>query len=427
MAKKEAAPVVAPVTKIKKPQDLKNITGDPDITVVVDTRQLQLALDIIKPALPANPILPILNNIRIQLHQGAMILSASNGQLHLMTNCAFLADELTTDIGTSVVVAINGAMLMDLVGTFNSEKTRLDFYLSQFAAKVSMLSKESKSKNSYLVTGGDPAEYPRAPVAKKVTTVNTTSIQILRALSGVCFAVEKDSEEAFSGLLINVANHELHMVGCIGRLLAMYRDVFPGDDQARVILPYQTANILQKLLPADDTPLSMRIGEGKFFLSCGSLWLISSVQENNFPDYVLAMANLDKGSKLTFNRKKLIQAVKISKLYANHKGNQVRLGPSREAGHMVLKAEDLDWNYEAFTRIPVQFTEERLPVLAFNIRLLTDILEVIDSESVTIEVLEKGKPVYICPVVEPPLAKEGEPALPMLTNRFATMLVQVAS
>jgi DNA polymerase-3 subunit beta len=234
-------------------------------------------------------------------------------------------------------------------------------------------------------------EFPRvSPPAGDPVTLEAPVLAA--ALRQVVRAASTDNDRpVLTGVLMAATDTGLRLVATDSYRLAV-RDL-PGSTVLaagqKVLLPSRALAELQRLL-GGGTEVVLRLGEFEAHFEVGPTRLTTRLLEGDYPNY----ANLiPKGSpnRLVVGRDALLDAVRRVRLMTRDATTPVRLALRPDGVELTVitpdlgqATEDVDAKYEG-----TEFT------IAFNPAYLSDGVEAIEGDEVSIETQDAGKPATI--------------------------------
>lgn len=206
-----------------------------------------------------------------------------------------------------------------------------------------------------------------------------------------------------TGVYFQIDFNKLTLVATDAHKLVKYTftDV-ESEVSTSFIVPKKALNLLKNALPSgDDVKLSFN--KAHTFYSFGTTQLITRLIDARYPDYN-AVIPVDNPNLLTVNKNDFQHSLKRIVIYANKTTNQVVLNIND--GSLTVSAQDLDFANEATEQLTCSYTGSPLNI-AFNAKFLVEMLSVLDSEEVKIELSEPSRAGILSPVEE----VEGEEIL----------------
>ncbi len=252
---------------------------------------------------------------------------------------------------------------------------------------------------------GLPAEdFPALPKFDKVQFVSVESKTLLALIDRTAFAVSSDETRYnLNGVFFEPAAGVIRMVATDGHRLSLAEEKVEGDFKLKkgVILPKKGLFELRKLLSeVDDSGEETPRGDLGFVESSAifrrpRVVLVMRLIEGLFPDYRQVIPKA--GDKIvTLGRQRLLETLRRVSLLSSDKAHAVKLELAKGTLRALSQNPDLG---EAREQIPVEYQGEPLKI-GFNARYLMDVLQVLSSDDVLLELADDLSPGILRPVGE---------------------------
>jgi DNA polymerase-3 subunit beta len=214
---------------------------------------------------------------------------------------------------------------------------------------------------------GQPAEdYPPFPRAEKVSLVPVDPTQLLEMIEKTQFAISADeTRHNLNGVYFETAQGNIRMVATDGHRLALIERPAPGNFNLKKGVIVQR-NDVQKV---------MRLLDGIF------------------PDYMQVIPK-EADRTLTVDRPRLLDTLRrMSILSSDRTTNAVKLELGKDTLKVTSQNPDLG---DAKEEIPVTYGGTALQI-GFNARYLMDVLTVVDSPQMDVELCDELSPGVLKP------------------------------
>ncbi len=279
-----------------------------------------------------------------------------------------------------------------------------------------------KTQNNYLEVRSGPAEFrivglpaedfPALPKPEKVPFVDVDAGVLLGLIERTAFAVSSDETRYnLNGVLFEPQGDTLRLVATDGHRLSLAETSSPGDFKLKkgVILPKKGLFELKKLLAeavegGEEKP-SAELGfvESSAVVRRAGVTLVMRLIEGVFPDYRQVVPKA--GEKVfKVGRVRFLETLRRISLLASDKSHAVKLELAKGNVRVFSQNPDLG---EGKEDVPVEYQGEPLKI-GFNARYLMDVLQVLGSDDVTVELADD-----LSPGVLRPAGEEGYTAVVM--------------
>jgi DNA polymerase-3 subunit beta len=272
---------------------------------------------------------------------------------------------------------------------------------------------EIKSGSAEFRIVGLPAEdFPALPRFDKVHLVNIEAATLLELIEKTSFAVSTDETRYnLSGVFFEPHPELLRMVATDGHRLALAEKAVAGDFQLKkgVILPkkglFELRKILAEVAGNGEEKPSGELGfvENSAIFHRQDVTLVMRLIEGLFPDYRQVIPK--PGEKVvTVGRLRLLETLRRVSLLSSDKAHAVKIELSK--GTLTVLSQNPDLG-DAREEVPVEYEGEPLKI-GFNARYLIDVLQVLDSDDVALEMADD-----LSPCVMRPSGRDGYTAVIM--------------
>jgi DNA polymerase-3 subunit beta len=357
---------------------------------------LARGLATVNRAVATRSTLPILSNILLETEDDRLKLSATN--LELGISCWI--DATVRSPGSTTVPA---RLLTDFVNSLPDGEIDLD--LNGRNQTLKLASDRYKAD----IRGISADDFPLMPSIDEGVRFSLDPIE-LRSMIGqaVIASAHDDARPILTGVLM-VADPDL------GKLTLAAADGFrlsvrvgeldaPIDGRVSIIVPARALTELQRVANDEDDRVDVAItpNRNQILFQLRDIDIVSQLIEGNFPDFE-KIVPAGFTTRVVVNTKALHAAARIASLFARDAANVVRLriDPGDEMGGTVTvtaQAAEIGGNE---SEIEASVEGEGMEI-AFNAKYLLDVLNVIGSEQVALEVAGPSSPGVIRPVDDTP-------------------------
>src|SRR5713226_481894 len=367
--------------------------GRTAVKITCKQQDLSRGLSAVSHAVSSRSTLPILANILVATDHGRLKLSATN--LEIGINC--WVDGQVHEEGTTTVPA---KLLTDFVNSL--PQASVDITVTEGANTMSIKSLRSSAN----IKGMDASEFPLIPSAEGGEEPVLLDAALLKEMfEEVAFAAaDDDSRPVFTGVLVQVGDEKITFAAADAFRLAVRVASLPGDDHPRgdILIPARTLTELGRILPAEG-PVEMIVtpNRSQVLFHTSQLDLVSRLIEGSFPNYRQIIPK-EHTTRAVVETKVFAGVVKSAALFARDSSNitRIKVNPGGsdglEPGAVTVEAtaEDLGDNVGT---INAAVDGPELQII-FNVKYLADVLAVIDTPEVALEVTSATRPGVIRPV-----------------------------
>jgi len=349
---------------------------------LVASNVLLKQISAINGVVASNPIIPILENILVELTGDRLTLTASDLQTVMTTT-------LDVEGFENGSIALPARLLLETLRSLPDQPVTIAADAGTFGAEI------STQNGRFKLSGENPIDFPRVPEVAKNQSISLSALTLSEAIANTLLAVSNDDmRPAMTGVLIQMMGDHTNFVATDGHRLVRYRrkDIRP-DSQSSLILPKKALALLKSTLPTMDSEVLVEFSSSNAFFSFQSFQLICRIIDERFPEYENAIPK-ENNEVVTINRLELLSSVKRISIYSNKTTHQIRL--KLTANLLALSAEDLDYSNEANEALVCEFTGKDMEI-GFNAKLISELLSNLSSKFVDIRLSEPNKAGLIIP------------------------------
>ena len=331
--------------------------------------------------------LAILSNALLEAKDGVLTLHATDLDTSVSTSCE-------CEVLEPGRVTLQAKGLFDIVKNLQTEDIELETEDNHWAQL------RAGSVNCRIV-GTHPDDFPQIPNTQDVQLHAIGAPRLLEMIEKTLFSVSTDDARAnLTGAFFKVTpEHTLLMVSTDGHRLSKI-EITPEDFDTTssipealtqgIIIPRKGLNELKRTVDAKGDELHFGIINNSVVFRYARTTLTVSLIEGTFPDFTQVLPQ-ESENKAIVHRDTLIQSLKFVSLFASSKTNNVRLSLTEDG--LELYASDPDKG-EGEKTVPVEYAGA--PVKAgYNYRYLLDVLNVMSSDEVSVEIIDTLSPTLI--------------------------------
>lgn len=319
--------------------------------------------------MPNNP-LPALDNFLFEIDKGELTASASDLETTMSTR-------IKVETKQDAKICVHARILMDTLKTFADHPLTFTIDEKKFTCEI------SSDYGKYKISAISSDDYPRIPEADSVSSIQIPSAVMLNAVNKTLFATGNDEmRPVMSGVFCQFSKKDLTFVATDAHRLVRYRrtDAASAKDVS-FIVPKKPLTLLKNILPDDDSAVKIDYNDSNAFFAFDNVSLICRLIDGKYPNYE-AVIPTDNPNKLLVDRNAFLSSVKRISIFSNKTTYQVRLKIT--GSELNISAEDPDFANEASERLGCEYTGEDMEI-AFNARLLIEMLSNMDTEQAEIE------------------------------------------
>ena len=361
--------------------------------VSVLQENLAHGLSIVARAVSPRSTLPVLNNVLIATDDGRLRLSATN--LELGITC-WIGAKIHEEGSTTVPART----FTELVSTLTDKQVDMSLNV-----RTQTLNVHSGASNTDLKCI-DSQEYPPIPVPDLTDAIQISIADLKEMIQQVAFAASTDeARPILTGVLITITDNQITLSAADGFRLSIRKNELATSSPyaVRAVIPARALIELARISGDGDQVLSMVMPKdrGQVIFHMNNIELVSQLIEGSFPDLEqLIPRNYNTRAVLTTST--FLKASKQAEIFAREGSHIARVniqnGGELEPGQVEISGQ----SEETGSNLTVlDATIEGQPqLIAFNVRFLREVLDVIKTPNVALETTADTSPGVIRPVGE---------------------------
>jgi DNA polymerase III subunit beta len=357
----------------------------------VKQQDLARGISTVNHAVSSRSTLPILANILLTTDNGRLKLSATN--LEISINC--FVDAEVVEEGSTTVPA---KTFSDLVGSLRQSQVELSVPEESHTINIKGQGTQSTIK------GMDPSEYPQIPNAEGAEQVINLDAALLKEMieQVAIAAAEDDSRPVFAGVHVEVAYELVTFAAADAfRLGTRSQKVLYAALNEPILIPAKTLKELARILPSEgNIQMIVTSNRSQVLFHSDNVDLVSRLIEGTFPNFRQIIPTLHT-TRAVLDTKEFAAAVKTVVPFARDSSNicRVKVTPGateNEQGTLTIEAtaEDVGSNVSTIAASVDGPDQQSI----FNVKYLSDVLSVLDTPEVSLELVSAAKPGVIKPV-----------------------------
>jgi DNA polymerase III subunit beta len=370
---------------------------------VVSTGSLLSHLQLIDGVVVSKPIIPILENFLFDIKGNKLFISSTDLETSMTTSLEVEANE-------DIRVAIPSKLLMDTLKTLPEQPLTFSVDPASYSVEI------HTGSGRYKLSGQSGDDFPKVPEMEGDKSFAIPSAALLKAINKTVFATSSDELRLnLTGVYIQLAKDSITFVATDANRLVRFirKDVKPGVEDA-FILPKKALNLLKSSLSNDDSAVKVDFNKSNAFFSFEGVNLICRLIDEKYPDY-RAVIPAENPNKLTIIKQSFQNAIKRISIYSNKTTHQIRL--KLAGSELVISAEDFDFANEAQERLSCHYDGQDMEI-GFNSRYLIDMLGVVDTDDVCVEMSQPNRAGLILPAVQADNEDMLMLVMPMMLNNY---------
>ncbi len=348
----------------------------------ISQKKLNDALNIVQKAISNKSNLPILKSIFIEAKQNSV---------RLVGNDLSIAIDITLD--AFVDIPGKAAISSRIFGEIIRKLPDSDVFIESddnFNLKIKSM------QSSFQLASFSADEYPDLPTIDYTTKYSINKDIFKDMIRQTIFATSQDeTRPILTGSLLEIENGEMTMVAIDLYRVAIRKVKVPNHLDAKAVIPAKTLNELLKILSSYDNSdeICLTYSDKYMKFEIDNIMIITRLLEGEFIKYNQIMPK-DYKSLVTVSRDSLYHALDRASLLAREgKSTSVKFKVTDDVLYISSNVEIGSVNEIVSIELEGQDIE-----IGFNPKYWLDVLKIIDSEFVQIELTTNVSPCIIRPV-----------------------------
>lgn len=358
--------------------------------LTITQTQLAHGLGLVSRAVSPRSTLPVLNNILIATDEGRLRLSATN--LELGITC-WIGAQIEEEGSVTIPARIFG----DLVSTLPGEKVSLSL-----VTRTQTLNIQCGTSN-FDIKGIDANEFPPMPAPDLASGVELNVANFKEMIQQVSFAASTDeARPVLQGVLLEINENKLSLAATDGFRISMRSAEIssPVAHPVKVIIPARSLSELARIAVNGNETVTMVVPQdrGQAIFHLKDAELVTQLIEGAFPDYRAIIPPSFK-TRTVISTAEFLKACRQAEIIAREGNYVIRLKMQPQGGgpgavEFSTQSEEMG-SGEVVVDANIEGPEL---LIAFNVRYLSDVLEVIGTPNTILETNQNNTPGMISPV-----------------------------
>jgi DNA polymerase-3 subunit beta len=349
---------------------------------IVSSSYLLRQLQVLGGIINNNNTLPILDNFLFNLDGNNLTVSASD----LETTISSKLDVESSEKGN---VCIPARLLLDTLKTFPEQPLT-------FTIEDNNTVEISSNHGKYALAYADGEEFPSAVELKDPSATVIQGDILATAISKTIFASGNDDlRPVMSGVFFQFSTDGLTFVATDAHKLVKYsRADVQATQTAEFIMPKKPLTLLKGILAGSEDEVTIEYNESNAKFTFDSTEMICRLIDGKYPNYE-AVIPKENPNKLNIDRNQFLNSVRRVSIFSNKTTHQIRL---KIAGaELNISAEDIDYSNKAEERLTCDYQGDDMQI-GFNSRFLTEMLNNLTSDEVSLEMSLPNRAGILTPV-----------------------------
>lgn len=351
---------------------------------------LAKGLSLVSRAVASRSTLPVLGNILLASDGGRLRLSATNLELGIVCWIGAKIEE-------EGAVTLPAKTFVDLVNTLPQDHVHMNLVVRTQTVNLKCGRIQTNIK------GIDAQEFPLIPLADVDNAIQLNVTDLREMIAQVTFAAATDeARPILTGVLARIDGGKLTLSAADGFRLAVREAHLssPVGEGLTAVIPARALAELGRVITGEEPVfMSLPPGRGQIIFHHGSVELVAQLIEGAFPDLNNVIPR-NYTTRTVMPTAEFRKACKTSDIFAREAAHTARLrikpGSEVEPGQVIISATSAETG-DNVAELDASIEGQPLEI-AFNVKYLVDVLNVLDTPNVALETTVSTKPGVIRPV-----------------------------
>lgn len=338
---------------------------------------LQTGLGIVGRAVSNTSTLPILGNVLLATDDGRIKLQATDLEIGI-------THWLNADVQEDGATTMPSRTLIDFVNVLSDE--RVYFGLNEKTQTLSVEGGRSKAN----IKGINANEFPEINNFSETDCIQIGSSMLCQVVGRVSIAAAPDqSRPILAGILMQFRENKLTMAAADGFRLSVCTIETPTSIQADLIVPARSLVELRRIAGKFDGNIEIINTDTKIAFRLPDTEIVSQLIAGNFPDYNQIIPT-EYTTRAVLDTTSFQRACKAALIFARDAAHIVRLHIKPDENKMVVSATSAETGSDVI-ELDVDARGDEIEI-AFNVQYLIDVLNVVGTEMVALEMTTSSQP-----------------------------------
>lgn len=331
--------------------------------MIIDSKELGAALKIIAPAIQENTILPVLENVKIEVSNNKCVVTGTNLNLTIIKEIECESKESFTDL-------LPYKEMLNICNVIGSQPLNILFT----GTSINI----SSNAGSHVVDKRDtPDSFPVIESVAEEISGNVDADFLNYLQQSVACASKDTNQVIFNGININLGGGKMQIIGCDSMQLFSYSCDFEGTKNVIISAVFVRAT---KALMAG----VLKIGDKFIQIENGITKIIGRLSENRYPDCKMFFEPYEYNLRL--NRKELLFII----------NNALAAPADFHPIYIVFTENKINFSYKTYYNKTIE-AEHNITIesITLNGEMLKNLLSLLTGEDVNISITEFNKAIHL--------------------------------
>ena len=347
--------------------------------LICSKTNLQKGVNIVSKAVPTRTTMAILECILIDASTNEIKLTANDMELGIET-------KIEGEIIERGIIALDAKIFSEIVRKLPDSEVVIETDAS-FKTSISC------EKAQFNIVGKSGEDFSYIPYIEKNEPIILTQFTLKEVIRQTIFSIsDNDSNKLMTGELFEINENQLRVVSLVGhRISIRFINMKNHYDHKKVVVPGKTLQEISKIIPGNvEENVEIYISDNHIMFQFESTTVVSRLIEGEFFK-IDQMLSSDYETKVTVNKRELLDCIDRSTLLVKE-GEKKPIIMGVNNNKMELKIN----SFIGSMHEEIDVVKEGKDILiGFNPKFFIDALRVIDSDEVSLYMVNPKAPCFI--------------------------------
>lgn len=347
--------------------------------ITCSKKDLLKGVNTVAKAVPTRTTFPILECILIDASADTILLDANDTELGIETH----VDGTIEERGK---IALDAKMFSDIVRKLPDNDVTIE-------TNNSMQTTITCEKANFKIVGKDGDEFEFLPYVERIDPITMSEFTLKEVIQQTIFAIAPDdNNKLMTGELFSIHDNELMVVALDGHRVSIRNiELKKAYESHDIIVPGKTLQELSRILNGEsDSMVKMYTAENHVLFEFDGTTVVSSLIDGNY-FRIREMLSNDYETCVKVNKKELLDCLERASLMVRETDKKPVIFDVTD-GVLYLRIRSMIGTMKEDMEIEKEGKDIRI---GLNPKFMTDVLRVIDDETVTLYLINRKAPCFI--------------------------------
>jgi DNA polymerase-3 subunit beta len=348
-----------------------------------ESEKLLESFQIAESITPRKTSKPILKNVKLEAIDKNVRITATNIEMTMKKTLE------VGSVGEEGAVLVSGKDMADILRETDSE----DIFIAEKDNSVTIKAGDA----NFTIQSNIAEEFFSVEDVKTDFEVKINKERLEEMINQTIFTTGKETMAyTFEGILFNVMENTLEVVGTDGKRIAIASSSFTGKgkvkiDEKKFLVPIPTLRTLVNILAiSKDEEMNIEFSDNCIIFKDNTTELRSQLIEGRFPEYKKYIPDEYQIISI-FNKSELNSGIRKADIMTSQETHLITFSFNKESLNLQMTSRCIDRGTSEVT-IPMESYEGEDITVGFDGRHILDVIRVVNNEKVTWKIKEDQGP-----------------------------------